>query len=340
MRSTVMSTMALAAAMLLSISSVAETTLAQDKPAENKLPWTAEEIRKSWGKGTSYMFDLKTEDDGAGTIIIDVWNVTEKGFTTRSGMAEKGKFLKFKDDEERTWEKHHADFTRMTEGGTLSEEQVETPYSTFDCTCYTTVQEEENGKWTSKVWLSKELPGIFVKIERTGEMKDRKDFEQWTLAGIGMPQADRPWSDEKIAEAWKDGAKMVFSASQGEMKATITLNITKAGPDGVTYSSTELVNGEERQDAEKTESWYKFFASVMPPRFDTTKADEKIKVAGGEFECVKYTHSSKSEDGNSGLTTWCCKDKPGLLVKIVQNFSWGEETMEMVLELTEYKVGK
>ena len=40
MKSTV--AMAMAAAMLLSISSVAETTQAQDKPAETKLPWTTD----------------------------------------------------------------------------------------------------------------------------------------------------------------------------------------------------------------------------------------------------------------------------------------------------------
>lgn len=340
MRSTL--AMTFAAALMLSVGSMSQgnPVQAQDKPVEQKPLWTVEEIRESWGKGASYHYALKSEGDGEGRAAIEVWNVSEKGFSTRSGMGEKGKFLKYEGTEERTWEKHFEGLADMVAGATTKQDKVATELMEFDCTLYTTVREEENGKWTMQLWLSKDLPGVFVKASRTGEMKDKVDKEEWLLTKIGTPQSERPWSDEKVAEAWKDGAKMVFSAAQGGEKATITLNILKADADGIKYTSTELVDGKERGPSEETNTWEEFFASVMPPRWDTTRTEEKLKTAAGEFDCVKYTHTTKDEDSSTSITTWAAKDKPGLLVKIVQGFSFGEESMEMVLELTEYKYGK
>ena len=357
MGTSVLSTLAVATAMLISICGVAETTLAQDKPAENKLPWTAEEVRKSWGKGVSHSFMVFKDDKLTDYVVIDVWDVSEKGYSTRTNTIEVGEFLKLGSDKEVTWDGLLTEYRELIKGGKAEEVgNVRTDLSRWgvDCTRYTMRKEHEGETITTEVCLSKEYPGIFVLAEFTSVANGRTYTEKWSMAGIGLPHADCPWSNEKVAENWKDGATIVFNSSSrrewrgfvGSRSWETTQNIKQAYWKGLTLSVTEKDNsGEEISRTPETEiSWFQFFGSYIPTRIDTSKADEKIKVAGGEFECVKYLHTYKNNSGSGSLTTWWSKDKPGLLVKHVRihtGYREGEkETWEEVFELKEYKFGK
>ncbi|MBK8207722.1 MAG: hypothetical protein IPK87_13180 [Planctomycetes bacterium] len=357
MKSTI--AMALAAAMLLSICGVAETTLAQDKPAKNKLPWTAEDARKSWGKGITYRFMVLKDDHFTDLVDIDFWDVSEKGYSTRTNTRENGEFWSLGSDKKVSWDGLLTEYGEMIKDGEAKEVgNVKTVYSRWgvDCTRYTMQKEHEGETITTTVWLSKEFPGVFVKAEYTSVANGRTYSETWSMHSVGLPQADRPWSDEKVAETWKDGSTIVFSNSTRKewdglepvvISTETTQNITGAAWKGLIVSVTEKdVNGEEKRTPKTELAWRDFFAFYIPSRIDTSKADEKIKVAGGEFECVKYTHTYKEKSSSVCLTTWWSKDKPGLLVKHVRTFTltgappgYGE-SLEVVVELKEYKFGK
>ncbi len=74
---------------------------------------------------------------------------------------------------------------------------------------------------------------------------------------------------------------------------------------------------------------------VGKPRNAIDKGEEKLKLAGREFQARWYLTKGKTEAGPSQTRTWLCDEIPGLLLKSVTTVPKVDTTI--TLELIEFK---
>jgi hypothetical protein len=304
-----------------------------EKKEEVKLPWTVEEIRKDWGTARRFKMNITAEDDLKGARIYDCENITEKGFKLTGEVMEDG--------EERagsvsdlTWDKFLSEFRKIIADGSATEEKVAVPAGSYDCTCYT----QRKGNRTMKMWLSKSLPGMFVKMENTRD--DKKDFEHAELAEIGVPLVKWPWTRQQVREHWKKGLHMAYDVVSGPESGVVGFSVTEADKEGYTGTTYSQKGDERREEEPSKRTWDRYFAEFAAPREGSTVGEETLETPAGKFECVKVTYTKKGESHETNMTLYASKTEPGIFVKVVMSETRGEKKEEETWTLKQYKSGK
>lgn len=306
------------------------------QPAEVKLPWTAEDARKSWGKGVSFLFDLESESS-KGWMRWEAEDITEKGFKSSEIVCEGGAAPKNRKPREQTWERHVSGLQRELSGAEKSKGEVEVPYGKVECEIYTMKKAEG----TRKIALSATVPGMVLLMEMEAKHGEKRDYEKWSLRSIDAPVCQAPWTFDKIAENFKAGTKTVYAGKSSDGDAKVEYVINASDIKGMTSTSTETYGtGEPKKGEPSTVTWDAYLRYFVPPRADTVTSEEKLKTPAGEFECVVFTHKSESDGGKMTHKVWLAKNEPGLLVRFDMEQVMGEKKMFYNMELTEFVKGK
>lgn len=308
----------------------------EPKKEEVKLPWTAEDARKSWGKGVSFLFDVDTEG-GKGWMRWEAEEITEKGFKSSEIVCEGEAAPRTRKPREQEWEKHLSGLQRELAEAVKSTGEVEVPYGKIACDIYTIKKEEG----TQKVALSATVAGMVVLMEIEAKRGDKRDYEKWSLRSIDAPVCEAPWTHDKIAENFKAGTKTVYTGKSSDGDAKIEYVITASDIKGMTSVGTETYGSNEPKKGEPmTATWDAYLRYFVPPRFDTKISEEKLKTPAGEFECVVFAHSAESEGGKMTQKVWLAKSEPGLMVRCDVEQQFGDKKMFYNMELSEFVKGK
>ncbi len=309
----------------------------EEKTAEVELPWTVDQIREAWGTGRSFLYDVEVEDNGKGWARFETEDVSEKGFKRSSVMCEKGKAEKRQSPGEITWERHLGELKTMLKTAEKAEVEITVPYMTLTCVQYTMKRE---GGW-QKLWLHSGVPGLFVQMEREFKRGEKVDYEKLSLRAMEEPSMLAPWTADKLAEHFKDGATMKFTSKSDDGQGRFEVAISAADIDGLTYTTLEAHEGQEPKTGEaRTETWDAFFRHMSTPRHDTRTGEETLKTVLGETACILFHHESAKDDVKVSQKVWLAKDKPGVLVRMEQSVTVGDKVQSFVLELAEFKKGK
>ena len=308
----------------------------EPKKEEVKLPWSAEDARKSWGKGVSYLFDIDTET-GKGWMRWEAEEITEKGFKSTEVVCEGDAAPKSRKPREQTWEKHVSGLQRELSGAEKSKGEVEVPYGKVECEIYTITKKEG----TQKVALSAKVPGMVVLMEMEAKRGDKRDYEKWALRSIDAPVCASPWTFDKIAENFKAGTKTVYAGKSSDGDAKVEYVINASDIKGMTSTSTETYGaGEPKKGEPSTATWDAYLRYFVPPRADTKTTEEKLKTPAGEFDCVVFAHAREEDGVKFTQKVWLAKNEPGLLVRCDIAQEKGDKKMFYNMELTEFVKGK
>ncbi|HRJ78423.1 MAG: hypothetical protein HPKKFMNG_00441 [Planctomycetes bacterium] len=308
----------------------------EEKSAEVELPWTAEDIRKGWGKGVSFLLDVESGTD-KGWLRWEAENITDKGFDESEIECKNDAPPRFGKARQRTWDKHLSNLKQELAGAVKSKGEVEVPYGKLACDIYTITKKEG----TQKVALSAKVPGMVVMMEVEGEGGEKRQHEKFSLRSIDPPVCQAPWNFDKIAENFKAGTKTVYAGKSSEGDARIEYVVDASNITGMTFTATESQGGSEPKKAEPaTTTWDAYLRYFVPPRYDTKTSEEKLKTPAGEFECVVFAHVTESNGARASQKVWLAKNEPGLMVRCEVEHQFGEQKMFYNMELTEFVKGK
>ncbi len=308
----------------------------EPKKDEVKLPWTAEDVRKSWGKGVSYLFDVETED-GPGWMRWEAENITETGFKRTVIACEGDAAPKAREPREQTWEKHVNGLAKELKGAVKSTAEVKVPFGAIECEIYTVT----DPSFTKKVALSAKVPGMMVMFETESKRGEKRDYEKMSLRSVDAPVCEAPWTHDKIAENFKAGTKTVYAGKSSDGDAKVEYVINASDIKGMTSTATETYGTSEPKKGEpSTATWDAYLRYFVPPRYDTTTSEEKLKTPAGEFDCVVFAHAREENGVNYTQKVWLAKNEPGLLVRCDIAQEKGDQKMFYNMELTEFVKGK
>jgi hypothetical protein len=303
---------------------------------EVKLPWSAEDARKGWGKGVSFLFDVEHEG-GKGWMRWEAEEITEKGFKSTEIVFEGDKASKRRKPRETEWEKHLSGLQRELSGAEKSKGEVKVPYGTIECEIYTLTKEEA----TQKIALSAKVPGMVVLMEMEATRGGKRDYEKWELRSIDLPVCEAPWTDDKIAENFKAGTKTAYAGKSSDGDVKVEYVISASDIKGMTSASTETYGDKPPVKGEPaTATWDGYLRYFVPPRFDTKTSEEKLKTPAGEYDCVVFTHEREAEGVKLMQKVWLAKNEPGLLVRCDVEQEMGGKKIFYNMELTELVKGK
>lgn len=308
----------------------------EPKKDDVKLPWSAEDARKSWGKGVSFLFDVETEG-GKGWMRWEAEEITDKGFKSTEIVCEGDAAPKSRKPREATWEKHLGGLQRELAGAEKSKGEVEVPYGKVECDIYTITKNEG----TQKVALSSTIAGMVVLMEMEAKRGEKRDYEKWALRSIDAPICEAPWTFDKIAENFKAGTKTVYAGKSSDGDAKVEYVVNASDIKGMTTVATETYGtGEPKKGEPSTATWDAYLRYFVPPRYDTKTSEEKLKTPAGEFDCVVFAHAREENGVKFTQKVWLAKNEPGLLVRCDIAQEKGDKKMFYDMELTEFVKGK
>lgn len=322
---------------------VAASQVAADLPPpepqpneEVKLPWTAEDARKAWGNGVSFLFDTKM-DDKSGWMRWEVEAITEKGFKSTQIECEAGKAPNHGKQRDQTWEKHVSGLQRELRGAEKSTGKVEVPFGQVDCDIFTITKKNV----TQKFALSAKVPGMVVMMEREATVGEARTHMKYSLRSMDAPICASPWTFDKIAANFKPGTKTIYAGKSSDGDAKIEYEVTASDITGMTFTAIESEQGKEaKKNAPMTVTWDAYLRFFVPPRHNAATSEETLKTAAGDFACVVYAVVRESEGVKYAHKVWLAKDQPGLMVRCDVSEERGDKKMFYSLELAEFSKGK
>lgn len=127
-----------------------------------KLPWTQKQIQEFYAKAPQFTWETSDPYGDKFKTVEGVSNAGDDGFTRLEGVV--------RGDDKVPGKPHKVTWDRLLESLTLpakdtksSEETIETPAGKFKCVVLEHERLRGGGVQTTKVWLSKDHPGLMVK---------------------------------------------------------------------------------------------------------------------------------------------------------------------------------
>lgn len=151
-----------------------------------------------------------------------------------------------------------------------------------------------------------------------------------------------PWTADEIKKGVKKGMMMLFKVEQtrGEQKITEYQKIEITAVTDETYTQRQSRMDAEKKEVgkakESTKKWSEYMGNMKFSKAGTTVTEEKLTLAGVEWDCKVYTRTESTTRGDSTTKYWFPKDKAGTLVKMT--FEGGGMGQTMTLE--EFKAGE
>jgi hypothetical protein len=309
----------------------------EPKAEGNKAPWTASDVQKDWAKGKVFKYDIETEDGKGSKGWWEVDNVTETDFTMSMNIQEAGKEAQPGKARKRTFEEHLNSLVKDIKDAESASDSYKTADGIeYECAVYTVKKE---GGW-QKFWLSKNLTGMPVKMERETKRGEKRDYECWTLTSHDILRVKLSWTPKELAEKWKDGASFKYSLEADGKTGWMQIVVSEVTAEGFTSTESGEFGGEKEAGSARKYTWEKFMREMAPPKYGTTESTETIETKAGKFECKAYTYSEKTGDSEMTTKCWFAKEVTGPWVKMTMQAKGGEKSMSNAMELLEYKIGK
>ena len=314
----------------------------EEKPKEDPAaPWTIESMRKSWGDGVAFEFELSSDGKPDGGMKLEVEKVTDKGFVGVTVSISADGDEKVEKDKEKTWEQYMDEFKARLKGATVTDEEIKVPCGTYATKRYTV----PTAGSTASYWVSKAVPGMFIKAENRSTRDGKEISQVWKLFDIGVPMVRLPWTRKQIIESWKDGVKLGYEVAAGVEEGSVVIDVTAVDALGFTATQSTELNGEKSTKESAATPWNRFLHKINLPRKGSKISEETIETPAGTFVCMVVSITSEQttpDDKKSKVTRtqYLAKEEPGLLVKSVLLDENDGHLRTESLTLTEFKKGK
>jgi hypothetical protein len=145
------------------------------------LPWSVEDVKKSWAPGVVFQYDIAAQKRPNLTFKSVISAVNAEGFTVvETSRSERGQ-EETSQPRTRKWGEYLKGLQFDKPRTEVSEETVETPAGKFPCRLYTLVRKGDSFSGTQKVWLAQKEPGLIVKLNIEGVQNNQPVSETWLL---------------------------------------------------------------------------------------------------------------------------------------------------------------
>jgi hypothetical protein len=150
----------------------------KDEAKKLDLPWTIDDVKKSWAKGGTFKYKMVNNNAGEEVttwMILTISDVNDKGWTEKTTTLDKdGKEQGTATTETKTWDKWGEDFKFTDKDTKVSEDKVKVEAGEFACKVYTQSHEEGGVKSEVKFYFAKDKPGYIVKVTSEATAMDKK----------------------------------------------------------------------------------------------------------------------------------------------------------------------
>jgi len=313
----------------------------EPKEEKSELPWGVEEIRKMWGDGIAFDFELKVDGVIDGGMCLESENITDTGFLATTVSIGKDGDERVEKSKEKTWDEYLGELKKRIKGAAITDEEITVPNDTYACKRYAIPA----GASSVTYWLSEAVPGMFVKAETRTTSEGKETCQCWELADIDVPMVRLPWTRKQIIESWKEGVKISYAIAAGVDLGTSEMKVTAVDIRGYTAMGSEELNGEKTTSENRTNTWTRYLREINLSRKDSKISEETIETPAGKFLCMVITlvleHTTKDEK-KSKVTQkrYLAKEEPGLLVKLAMVEEVDGKLLTESFTLKEFKKGK
>lgn len=129
------------------------------------LPWDAKQVQDYYAKAPQFTWETIDPDGEKTKTVQGISEANDDGFTSLVGIV-KGEVPIAGKPHKVTWERLLEGLTLPLKDTKATEETIETPAGKFTCILLTNERGRMGGVQTTKVWLSKDHPGLMVKWEQ------------------------------------------------------------------------------------------------------------------------------------------------------------------------------